>query len=424
VSVSGVSSDELYYHVGYRTYPAGTRLASFTAATKTAQDERVMAAAGALADTGTWATASVTPRHEVVSLGVGQEQRIDLASGPSAVVELRIRVSSDQADVFLRGTVLRLTWDNADTPQVETPLGDFFGSSPFLSAYHTLPVAILPDSTLACRWVMPYQERASLAFANHSGVPGALDISVTTRPRAWDDSSMYFHAYWRQDTAVHTQSQPEGGWYMVSPPRDHGFIHIHGRGFYVGTVLQVWNNAMQWWGEGDERIYVDGEAFPSFMGTGTEDYFGYAYSTTTFFEHAYHAQPHSDGFRGFTTNLRWHIADPIPFTSELRFDMEVQTAYEPATLDLGRACFFYARPGAWTDHDGLDGEDLHLRSELTRGLAPAPARLQAPVRVRVVAMYDLQGRRLAVRPSGAACAVTVQRLAGGSSAARAALSVR
>ena len=30
-------------------------------------------------------------------------------------------------------------------------------------------------------------------------------------------------------------------------------------------------------GEGDEKVYVDGETFPSHFGTGTEDYYGYAW---------------------------------------------------------------------------------------------------------------------------------------------------
>lgn len=32
-----------------------------------------------------------------------------------------------------------------------------------------------------------------------------------------------------------------------------------------------------WWGEGDEKFFVDGEKFPSSFGTGSEDYIGYAW---------------------------------------------------------------------------------------------------------------------------------------------------
>lgn len=33
-----------------------------------------------------------------------------------------------------------------------------------------------------------------------------------------------------------------------------------------------------WWGEGDEKLFVDGEKFPSTFGTGSEDYVGYAWA--------------------------------------------------------------------------------------------------------------------------------------------------
>jgi hypothetical protein len=295
---------------------------------------------------------------------------------------------------------------------VDIPLGDFFASSPHLTPYRTLPVAILADSTLACRWVMPYREGATIALANHSIWQGRITASIVTQPLPWDDSTMYFHAFWRQDTALRTESRPEEAWFMVFPPRDHDFIHIRGTGLYVGTVLQVRSQLNDWWGEGDERIYVDSDSFPRFMGTGTEDYFGYAYSTMIPFEHAYHAQPHTDGMQGFTTDLRWHIADPIPFTSELEFDMEVQTAYRPSNLDYGRACFFYARPGAWTDHDGLDGEDLYLGEQPTRVVASRTALGRGPASDRSGMLFDLAGRRIPPHAPAAAGAALVRRVAG------------
>ena len=45
-----------------------------------------------------------------------------------------------------------------------------------------------------------------------------------------------------------------------------------------------------WWGEGDQKIFVDGESFPSTFGTGTEDDYGYAYGSNRPFAGPYHAQ--------------------------------------------------------------------------------------------------------------------------------------
>jgi D-arabinan exo alpha-(1,3)/(1,5)-arabinofuranosidase (non-reducing end) len=79
-------------------------------------------------------------------------------------------------------------------------------------------------------------------------------------------------------------------------------------------MLQVRNPRGGWWGEGDEKFFVDGEKFPSTFGTGSEDYFGYAWSNPTLFQNAYHDQTHNDGNnKGQVSVNRWHITDNVPF---------------------------------------------------------------------------------------------------------------
>ena len=50
-------------------------------------------------------------------------------------------------------------------------------------------------------------------------------------------------------------------------------METRGRGHLMGVTLGVLQNANGWWGEGDEMIFVDDEAKPSIVGTGSEDYF-------------------------------------------------------------------------------------------------------------------------------------------------------
>ena len=79
-------------------------------------------------------------------------------------------------------------------------------------------------------------------------------------------------------------------------------------------MLHVWNPRGGWWGEGDEKFFVDGEKFPSTIGTGSEDYFGYAWCSPQLFQNAYHNQTRNDGNnRGHVSVNRWHIADNVPF---------------------------------------------------------------------------------------------------------------
>jgi hypothetical protein len=115
-------------------------------------------------------------------------------------------------------------------------------------------------------------------------------------------------------------------------------------------VLTLFNTANTWWGEGDEKIYVDGESFPSHIGTGTEDYYGYAWCKPEFFESAFHAQPSGDGnlVPGFTVNSRYRALDAIPFTKSIQFDMELWH-WAKTTMDYAPTTIWYARPGATWD---------------------------------------------------------------------------
>jgi hypothetical protein len=127
-----------------------------------------------------------------------------------------------------------------------------------------------------------------------------------------------------------------------------------------------------WWGEGDEKVWVDGDRFPSIFGTGTEDYFGYAYCCQYFkFTHAFHGVslptrewlfiPQSLPIPWFwewlsrqspkpavVSQYRWQILDAAPFDQRFRFDMEIWHQ-RATTLDLNATAYWYAQPGAGDD---------------------------------------------------------------------------
>ena len=124
-----------------------------------------------------------------------------------------------------------------------------------------------------------------------------------------------FHAKWHGD-------DPEP---LPEPERqaiDWRVLHVSGRGRWCGMMLHVWNPLGSWWGEGDEKIYIDGEKFPSTFGTGSEDYFGYAWCNPTLFTKPYHAQSISENNAGHVSVNRFHISDQIPFQSAIEADIE------------------------------------------------------------------------------------------------------
>jgi len=45
-------------------------------------------------------------------------------------------------------------------------------------------------------------------------------------------------------------------------------METSGIGRFVGTMFHIWNPKGKWWGEGDEKFYVDDEKFPSTIGDG------------------------------------------------------------------------------------------------------------------------------------------------------------
>ena len=97
----------------------------------------------------------------------------------------------------------------------------------------------------------------------------SVSFEVTSAPLSQPIGTLgRFHAKWHRDAFLPRESERAIDW---------PFLKTEGAGRFVGLMLHVWNPRGAWWGEGDEKFFVDGEKFPSTIGTGSEDYFGYAW---------------------------------------------------------------------------------------------------------------------------------------------------
>ncbi|MBU0617767.1 MAG: DUF2961 domain-containing protein, partial [Planctomycetes bacterium] len=98
------------------------------------------------------------------------------------------------------------------------------------------------------------------------------------------------------------------------------------------------------------------------FGTGTEDYYGYAWCCNEPFTHAYHNQPRCDGpdNYGHTAVNRWHIIDRIPFTHDFRFDMELWHWHAETKVAMSVVSYWYARPGGTDGFPPIDEADLRV----------------------------------------------------------------
>lgn len=349
-----MSAKPFYHLITYRAYAPGTLVRSFAKdqlATSKAALDRAARALATPGDRMAAKAASEVILFQGVDLGPGESLTMGPSDKPALggqgeIRELTFHFKGD--DDQLRTTLWSMTFDGEKT--VELPLGDAFNC----------PDAIHPSSTwertvkartMTCRWPMPYRESAQLTLRNLSTERLRALVEICVAPRPWTDRSLHFGASWMANRIEHGDK-------LV----DMTFVELKGAGLLVGDGIHVVCAVQDWWGEGDEKIYVDGDRerrFPSHFGTGTEDYYGWAGGVIPTpadeFSRPFVANVKVGGVdgnltRGHNICARSRSLDAIPFDSYLRFDMEASPGLEhrQANKRLGYSSvsFWYARPGA------------------------------------------------------------------------------
>jgi hypothetical protein len=254
----------------------------------------------------------------------------------------------------VRALVLRIYWDNAEKPSVEVPLGDFFGvGNGEKKDFQSLSVSVSSHGRArTCFWRMPFKKHAKITLSNDLTGYGPVSFyyyvdweKVDSLPK----DVLYFHARYRQQ--------------YPAKPGDHVILNTVGRGNYVGTVYSVLQVKNGWFGEGDDRFYIDGENIPSLQGTGTEDYFGDAWGFREFAGSFQGVSLYEGPLAGDrVTAYRWHIPDPIRFKKSLKFSIEhrgsvfdnqgnqISSSGERADW-ISSVAFWYQTPIVFSDSD-------------------------------------------------------------------------
>lgn len=340
-SVSKDRRDLLYYQINYRSYRPGTGVESFTPGALEKARALIAETQDTLLHPGRAVPAGLRGSEVNQRLAPGEAAALPLA-GPGAVRRLVVQLQAADLELATRQTVLSVTFDGEAA--VWCPVGDFFGSGVGVNPFKDWWREVGKDGRLTCYWVMPYQRAAEFRLRNAGQQPVTVSLRTESGPWQWDDRSMNFRANWRQEGPLNARTK-----------FDWNYITARGQGVYMGDTLCLVNPVLRWWGEGDEKIYVDGESFPSHFGTGTEDYYGYAWCTPQFFESPFHAQPRAQGPANFghVTNTRVRLLDGIPFRKSLRFDMEVWHS-RPCDIPYAVATYWYARPGASAEPQARD----------------------------------------------------------------------
>lgn len=251
----------------------------------------------------------------------GQTHVLMDVKGPGVITHLWLTFLGPEPQTWAPGgsathqdMLLRITWDGRPRPGVEAPVGDFFANCfGRRSAVNSLPVNVEDADSYNCFWHMPFRKSARVEIVNQGDKPVHLlyyNVDWIKKDRLPEDTP-YFHAQYRQE-------------YPAVPGKDYVVLDTRGKGHYVGTVLAVRTRSPSWFGEGDEKVFIDGEAKPSLWGTGTEDYFlsawGLKQTSTPYFGVPYFDQWGIVG--GHTSAYRWHVGDPIVFQKGIRVAFE------------------------------------------------------------------------------------------------------
>jgi len=202
-----------------------------------------------------------------------------------------------------------------------------------------------PGSAFNCYWEMPFRKRCRMTIENIAGEEMVLYYQINYALTEIPEDAAYLHAQWRRSNPLpykETHTLVDG---------------VLGQGHYVGTYLAWQVNNTGWWGEGEIKFYLDGDAWPTVCGTGTEDYFCGSYNFDRDGQYTEFSTPYSglhqvirpDGTYRSQQRFgmyRWHIMDPVRFEQDLKVTIQALGwrsggRYLPLQDDIASTVFWY-----------------------------------------------------------------------------------
>ncbi len=264
-----------------------------------------------------------------------------------------------------RGVLIRITWDDARSPSVLVPLGDFFGlGHEIVNSYQSLLFTASTRNNnqfnqgcaLNCYVPMPFRRHAVVELVNESSQDHLqyFYVDYETLEAAPDEAGGYFHAEFRR-------ANPFGGWGHEIPvntreadvankqrtawENNYVILETKGRGHYVGCNLSVTNFQGTWWGEGDDMIWVDGYHWPPDLhGTGSEDYLNQAWGMqdNAFLRNG--SSIHESNTGGYQSSYVHHVENPVRFTKSIKVTIEHGHGNHLANEMSSVAYWYAARP--------------------------------------------------------------------------------
>lgn len=237
---------------------------------------------------------------------------------------------------MMRSFVIRAYWEGQEHPSIEAPLGDFMGfAHGKVMSYQSAVHSVGSEAGLNFWLPMPFLKQARFTLTNESEKAATFfyQIDYTLGDRHPPETGRLHVLFRRENLTTLTKD------FEILPRRE-------GSGRYIGAVIGVRSLNDEWWGEGELKVYLDGDKeLPTINGTGSEDYVGLSWGIQ---ESAFQYLGCSLNQKNFISMYRWHLPDPIYWEKDCRITMQqiglkpYVGLYERAD-DWSCATFWYER---------------------------------------------------------------------------------
>ena len=277
----------------------------------------------------------------------------------------------------MRAVWMEVYYDDLTFPSISVPCLDFFGLPHGRAvAYDSALTSVHQGRGFNAYFPMPFRRRIRIELTN--SMRRTLDF------------------YYQIDYTLESVD-PDDGYLHVSFHRENPTVlrrdfviaaGLTGPGRFLGSAvgIRVFQDGMDWYGEGEFKFYRDGDSsLPTICGTGLEDYVGSAWGMsrhTAFYagapiyvEPGRAREPRDAQARmpDFVSFYRWHLPDPLVFRTSFRATIQqigsVGGGGDKAKLMLQRyvpAGPGWALPGTTAWNDALDSLSPEERQSIPR----------------------------------------------------------
>ena len=351
------------YQIDYLAYPPGTRVQTFTPELDQAARAALDDVAGVLTrgfdDKRLFAPYRASPNAIQKDLKGGDKLEWDLTD--AGTIRGFFVSNTDRRDprdqYALHNLILRVYWDGRTEPDIELPLPAFFGTGFSRNLYKGLVMGTdlgtnMPGEFgtegwfMYCYYPMPFAAGAHIEIENTNPKHEKIGLMLYMRVSKGISSTnaLRFKARMRTEDPCKTFDIP--------------ILETTGDGRLVGCVLNIDCPRKDWWGEGDHKLWLDNEPFPSILGTSTSGFFGNETGLRNFRMPLHGATLLNPV--GKNSVYRFMTGDSIPFHKSIRFAIENWQVDRNEDVYYNSVVYWYGRPGAPDSFKSLKPEMLEI----------------------------------------------------------------